>query len=152
MSVFEKILPATGLDMHVVWNSSEGQGAGFSSGIDPRHQTIRVMGSGRWNEADAERYFVDQGPIVAEARRRYGQVKVFFDVRAWVVENPQSATQFQEYNRKLYRPEDRLVAVVATSIAKQHPRTALCVGSPECFVSMSAAEMWLQAYAACEGR
>lgn len=134
------------LDLYVAWRDVADSTAAFSSGIDAAAQTIRVVGSGCWTADDAARYFADQQPIVEAARSRYQCVKVFFDVREWVVESPQSAIQFQDFNRKLYRPEDRLVAVVASSMAKQHSRTALCVGSPECFVSMSAAETWLQAY------
>ncbi len=137
--------PST-LDMLVRWEPAGLNKAGFYAGLDDDSRTVRVMGGGIWREADAELYFVQQRRIIEEARRRFGPLKVFFDVRNWMVENPQSALQFQQMNSEIYREDDRLVAVVTSSLSKQHPRTALGVGIREAFVSMHAAETWLQAY------
>jgi hypothetical protein len=133
------------LDLHVCWSPKPGD-AVFSSGIDNDTGTVRVVGGGIWRVPDAERYFTQQRRIVDEARRRFGALKVFFDVRGWIVESPQSALQFQEVNARLYRPEDRLASLVNSSLFKQHPRTALGVGNRESFMSAHAAETWLQAY------
>lgn len=142
------LLPSTDLDMLVTWNDARLLRAGFYSGLDVATRTVRVMGSGIWHEDEAQRYFDQQRRIVDEARRRFGPLKVFFDVREWVVENPQSALQFQDMNNELYRAEDRLVAVVKSSAGKRHPRTALGSGNREAFISMAAAETWLQAFSA----
>jgi hypothetical protein len=140
------LLPPDSLEMLAVWEPSATSQAAFYSGLDMASGTVRVMGAGIWREADADRYFLHQRAIVTEARRRFGALKVFFDVRHWVVEGPHSATQFQDANSQIYRPDDRLVSVVASSLDKKHPRTALSVGAPESFLSLSAAETWLQAY------
>lgn len=134
------------LDMLVRWDQSRPTQAGFHSGIDIASRTVRVVGSGIWREDDAQRYFDQQRKVIEEARLRFGFIKVFFDVRDWIVESPQSALQFQDMNAELYKEEDRLAAVVRSSLAKQHPRTALGSGSREAFISMRAAETWLQAY------
>lgn len=141
-----QLIPPIDLDLLVTWDQSRPTQAGFYSGLDEDTRTVRVMGAGIWHESDAQRYFDQQRAIVDEARRRFGSLKVFFDVRDWIVENPQSALQFQDMNSEIYRPEDRLVAVVNSSLGKRHPRTALGVGNREAFISMSAAETWLQAY------
>jgi len=133
------------LEMLARWTPSVQTKAGFSAGLEEATRTVRVMGSGIWHQQDADLYFEQQRRVVEEARRRYGPLKVFFDVRRWVVENPQSALQFQDMNAELYGPGDRLVAVVNTFAAKQYPRTALSVGNREVFVSLAAAESWLQA-------
>jgi hypothetical protein len=134
------------LDMFVQWTKSSRSQAAFHSGIEDANGTVRVMGAGVWREADADLYFEQQRRIVDEARRRFGPLKVFFDVREWIVENPQSAIQFQQMNAEIYKPEDRLVAVVTSSVDKEPPRVALSVGTREVFISMKAAETWLQAY------
>lgn len=133
-------------ELMVQWRASEGGGAHFAAGLDNRCGTVRVVGGGRWGPQDVERYLADQRRVIAEARARFGPLKVFFDVREWVVENEASATQFQDANRQIYQPGDRLAAMVSSSLYKPYPRTALSVGNPESFVSRNAAETWLQAY------
>jgi hypothetical protein len=138
--------PPSGLDLLVRWEASPLRPASFFCGIDNASQTVRVMGGGIWRDADAQRYFDQQRKIVDEARRRFGALRISFDVREWVVESPRSVLQFQDMNREIYRDEDRLVALVKSSVDKQHPRAALAVGTREAFVSTRAAELWLQAY------
>jgi hypothetical protein len=140
------ITPASKLDLWVQWQRSHLRQAAFTCGIDNESQTVRVMGGGIWREADAQLYFDHQTRIIKEARIRFGDLKVLFDVRDWVVECPQSVVQFQKMNREIYRPGDRLAAIVKSSVDKQNPREALAVGTREAFISSSAAETWLQAY------
>lgn len=140
------ILPPDMLDLAVKWDAALSTQATFHTGLDNASCTVRVAGGGIWSGDDAQRYFDSQRRIIDVARRRFGPLKVFYDVREWVVEHPDSALQFQRMNREIYRPEDRLVAVVKSSIDKVHPRTALAVGTRESFISVHAAETWLQAY------
>jgi hypothetical protein len=140
------ITPSDGLDLLIQWQPSYLRQAAFSCGIDNESRTVRVMGGGIWREADAQLYYDHQMRIVREARSRFGKLKVLFDVRDWVVECPQSVVQFQDMNREIYRAEDRLAAIVKSSVDKQSPREALAVGTREAFISSSAAETWLQAY------
>jgi hypothetical protein len=142
--------PPNKLDLLVQWQPSHIRQAAFHSGIDNASQTVRVMGGGIWRHADAQLYYDHQMRIVREARLRFGTLKVLFDVRDWVVECPQSVEQFQKMNREIYRAEDRLAAIVKSSVDKQNPREALAVGTREAFISSNAAETWLQAYSAWE--
>ncbi|MDO6414881.1 hypothetical protein Q4F19_10860 [Sphingomonas sp. BIUV-7] len=139
--------PPKTLDLLVQWDVSHLRKASFQCGLDNACATVRVVGGGVWREADAQLYFTQQRRIIDEARRRFGALRVLFDVRDWVVENPQSVLQFQAMNAEIYKPEDRLAAVVRSSVDKQHPRAALAVGTREVFISANAAETWLQAYA-----
>lgn len=139
---------ANALEMLARWEPSSPGQAAFHSGIEIETGTVRVMGAGVWRKADADLYFDQQRRIIETARRRFGPLKVFFDVREWVVENEQSALQFQHMNNEIYKPEDRLVALVKSSLNKEHPRIALGIGNREAFMSMTAAETWLQAYSA----
>jgi hypothetical protein len=134
------------LDLLVQWQARGEGAAHFSAALDNRAGTVRVVGGGLWQRDDVERYLADQRRVVAAARARFGPLKVFFDVRDWVVENEASATQFQDANGQLYLPSDRLAAMVASSLYKPYPRTALRAGNPESFVSRNAAETWLHAY------
>lgn len=136
--------PLNGLDMLTRWEPSHFYEAGFYSGLDNPSHTIRVMGSGIWREQHAALYFEQQKKIVDRARHRFGPLKILFDVRNWVVENPQSALQFQNVNQELYHPDDRLVAVVKSVSDKEHPRTALRGKNTEVFTSLTDAETWLQ--------
>ncbi|PZU07520.1 hypothetical protein [Sphingomonas sp.] len=139
-------MPPPKLDMMVQWRPSHLRTATFVCGLDNATGTVRCTGGGIWREADAQLYFDQQTKIVAEARRRFGALRVFIDVRDWVVENEQSVLQFCAMNAQIYSAADRLAAIVKSSADKQHPRTALAVGIRESFVSPNAAEMWLQAY------
>jgi hypothetical protein len=136
--------PFNELDMLTHWRPLRPHDAGFHSGLDNVAHTIRVMGSGIWREQHAARYFDQQKRIVDQARRQFGSLKVLFDVRNWVVENPESSIQFQNVNRELYHPDDRLAAVVRCENDKSHPRTALQGKNTEVFTSLSDAEAWLQ--------
>jgi hypothetical protein len=140
------MLPSNQLDLFVEWQPSHLRKATFRCGIDNESQTVRVKGGGTWREADAQLYFDHQARIIREARIRFGDLKVLYDVRDWVVECPESVAQFQAINREIYRPGDRLAAIVKSSVDKQNPREALAVGTREAFISSSAAETWLQAY------
>lgn len=137
---------ASHLDMLTRWAPVSPGRSAFHTGIDNATGTLRCVGSGIWHPQDADRYFSAQRKIIDEARRRFGAVKLFCDIRQWVVENPDSALQFQAMNAEMYRPEDRLVTVVNSCVDKQHPRAAFVVGNLEVFLSMNAAETWLQAY------
>jgi hypothetical protein len=138
--------PADALDLFVQWGPSAPGMSAFSSGIDVCTNTVRVMGAGIWREADADAYFEKQRRIIEEARRRFGPLRAFYDVRDWVVESPDSAMMFQTMNGEIFKPEDRIVAVVKSSVDKEPPRVALSAGHREVFISMTAAETWLQAY------
>ena len=135
--------PLSALDMLTRWEPSRISEAGFYSGIDNEAQTIRVMGSGPWRKQNAELYFEQQQRIVTCARSRFDRLKVVFDVRNWLVENQQSALQFQEMNKELYRHDDFLAAVVRTVADKAAPRTALQGNNTEVFTSVNEAEFWL---------
>jgi hypothetical protein len=143
MSAFSR--PVSALDMLARWVPSRMNDAGFHSGLDNPSHTVRVMGCGIWRENHAELYFDQQKRIVDEARRRFGTLSVLFDVRNWVVENAQSALQFQAVNAELYHPDDRLAAVVRSATDKEHPRIALRGDNTEVFTSRRAAETWLHA-------
>jgi hypothetical protein len=138
--------PPGALEMRIQWKPTATRRATFASGLDLLSRTVRMQGGGVWKEDDAARYFDEQKHVLDEARKRFGPLKVFVDLRDWIVESPDSAFQFQEGNRRIFTAGDRIVAVVKSSILKPHPRAALSVGSPEVFVSMEAAETWLQAY------
>lgn len=135
------------LDMLVRWEPSSKSRAAFSSGVDNSSGTIRMTGSGIWRPADARRYFDQQRHIIEQARRRFGPLKILMDLRGWIVEDPASVLQFEGINSELFRPDDRLAAVVGTSVDKKHSREALAVGIREAFISPGAAETWLQAFA-----
>ncbi len=143
MSAYSR--PLSALDMLTRWEPSRSDEAGFHSGLDNAARTVRVMGSGIWRDHHAELYFDQQKRIVDQARRRFGPLKIMFDVRNWVVENPQSALQFQNVNEELYHPDDRLVAIVRSASDKPHPKTALRGENTEVFTSRNAAELWLHA-------
>jgi hypothetical protein len=137
--------------MFVKWEPMVSGLASFLSGIDNDTGTIRMVGGGVWRPADALRYFDQHQKVIDQARRRFGKLKIFMDIREWVVENPASVSQVQSFNCELFQPEDRLAAVVRSSVDKQHSRDAIAVGTREAFVSFNAAETWLQAYSASEG-
>lgn len=141
----EMQLSPSSLDMLSQWEPSDRTGTSFFSGLENKMHTVRLMGGGHWLESDAHMYFEHQRKILDEARRRFGPLKIFVDVRDWVVEGPDSATVFQDMNRELYKADDRLVAVVKSFSYKRHARTALCAGKLEVFVSINAAEAWLHA-------
>jgi hypothetical protein len=140
------ISPTTALDQFVKWEPLCSGRASFFSGVDNDTGTIRMAGGGIWCPEDARRYFEHQRPIIEMARRRFGTLKVFMDIRDWVVENAESVLQFQDFNAELFRPDDRLAAVVRSSIDKQNSRDAIAIGDREAFVSPNAAETWLHAY------
>jgi hypothetical protein len=132
------------------WSPSAINQSSFTSGIDITSATVRLSGAGVWTESDVDRYLKCHKPIVDEARRRFGTLKVFCDLRGWIVDRPTSATQFLPANNQIYLPNDRIVAVVSSSICKPHTRSAFSTSIPETFLSMRAAEMWLQAHSVPE--
>jgi hypothetical protein len=144
------ISPVPTLEMFLKWEPLGPGRATFRSGIDNDTGTILMAGGGIWVPADVQRYFDRQQTIIEQARRRFGTVKVLMDIREWVVENPSSVLQFQGFNTELFRPDDRLAAVVRSSADKQNSRDAIAVGVREAFVSPNAAETWLHAYSGAD--
>ncbi|MGV3768433.1 MAG: hypothetical protein ACO1NM_00225 [Sphingobium phenoxybenzoativorans] len=145
--------PASGsLLMHVQWTPSAIGEAEFSSGLDLDTQTVRVSSGGLWTQADAERSLVVHKRIIREARLRFGSVKAMIDLRDVIRPTLESALWFQSTNSEIYREDDRIAVVVKSSVFKIQLRRALMVGTREAFLSMDAAEMWLQAYSMMNGR
>ena len=106
---------------------------------------VRTSVQGFWNMGEAERYIRDLESVVGELRRRGERVRVLVDRRGSPFFSSAVAERFGRMNREVYGGhDDRIAIVVDSSLAKiQLGRLLTHVGS-KAFLSLGAAETWLQ--------
>jgi hypothetical protein len=118
----------------------------FTFDLDDDRQVIRVVTSGTWSVADADRYAADFRRHVATARARFGTVRALVDGRDAITRDAEVGKRLAMLSCLFDRPGDRFAVVTCSSMRKQQ---ASRDGLPEtgmAFVSQDAAEMWLFAH------
>lgn len=114
--------------------------------IDDSTETIRVVVRGYWSVAETDRYFAQLRAVVIDARRRFGRIKVLLDLRDGMVQSPETVQRIAEMNAAVYQDDDRIAAIVKSSLIKMQMRRIMTAGTREAFISHNAAETWLQAH------
>ena len=114
--------------------------------IDEAHRAIRIVSADSWTADEAERYIVAFEQNFAQARARFGDVRVLVDARKAAPHEPSVAKRLSVLGRLFDRPGDRLAVVIDSSLKKQQVSREGLPPFGMAFLSIDAAEMWLFAY------
>jgi hypothetical protein len=109
---------------------------------EPRN-ILKVVGAGIWTLSLLHLHWRPFEALVRQARRRYGQIRVHYDVRAARVQSPEVNKLLAEVVEKLYRPYDRLAIIVASETLRVQMREVERRATTEIFLSPETAERWL---------
>jgi hypothetical protein len=118
----------------------------YTFAIDDEVRAIRVVSAGSWSLAEADQYVAEFERHFAEARDRFGEVRVLVDARMAEPHAPFMAKRLAVLGRLFDGPGDRLAVVINSSVKKQQVSREGLPTFGMAFLSMDAAEMWLFAY------
>ncbi|MBG6116378.1 MULTISPECIES: hypothetical protein [unclassified Sphingobium] len=90
------------LDMEVCWPALGGTAPTLLTGIDAGSGIVRIVAGGFWEPGSSAAFFEAQSLINAEARQRYGRLRVVFDLSTAIAQTPQTIERLQTANRDLY--------------------------------------------------
>ena len=108
---------------------------------------IHVVGSGCWTPDTSDSHARELQVLIDGCRARGLDIRVLCDLRAMAVDCSKLIAHSRKNAARIYRPEDRIAVVVKTSLAKMQLRRGGSVGNVQMFLSIDAAETWLNAYA-----
>lgn len=112
--------------------------------LDPRTNTVRVTAPGFWTPEQLTANMVKTERVLAAARSSGRQLRVLIDLRRSRVQSGETADRIRVNSQRMYRPEDRVVLVVGSELAKMQAKR-LQAGAPNrgAFLTMPEAETWL---------
>lgn len=121
------------------------QGA-LTAEYDPETQIIYLRGHGVWDMAILARHKVEVEIAFSQARRDGHNVLILADISKSAVQPQAIATELSAFIERHYRVGDRIAVIVETSLTKMQMRRVAGAATIECFMSPSAAMMWLLAH------
>ena len=128
-------------------NERPGEIGRMSAQIDVATGQIRATASGTASPTQVRAYFRDLGAGIARIHDAGRNVSALIDLRGSAVPPPEMAAIIEEATRTLYRGDDRVAMVVATSMMKLGLRRTLDARCHDFFLSLTAAQTWLSAWA-----
>lgn len=117
----------------------------FKSGIDPAEGLVCISCGGFWDRDFVEKYFAAQNRINAEARRKFGALKVLFDLTTASPQAPPVMESLRLGNMTLYAPDDRIALVNQSAIIALQLKRLFQVGKVETFRDLASGQAWLTA-------
>ena len=118
----------------------------FTFRLDHQARAVRIVSTGSWTAADAERYVAEFSRHFAEARGLFRDVRVIVDARNAAPHAPMIARRLAVLGRLFDRPGDRLAVVINSSVKKQQVNRDGLPPFGMAFLSIDAAETWLFAH------
>jgi hypothetical protein len=115
--------------------------------FDPVAGLIRAHAGGDWSEEEVRRYIDALTGFVDAARAGLGKARVLLDRRDVVTQSPAVAAALAKANGAIFQSEDKIALVVSSSLAKSVLRQRMPHPGTKAFLSIDAAETWLQAFA-----
>ena len=109
-------------------------------------QVIRVAGCGLVSIDNTDRHFEELERTLIRARSQSRQIRVLVDLRAISVQSHAVAERIAFWTKRVFRQEDRVAIIVASSIVKAQMRRVAFIAQRETFLSETAAGEWLLAY------
>ncbi len=119
----------------------------MSAQVDVATGTIRATGTGTFSPTQVRAYFRDLGAAIGRIHDAGRSVSALIDLRGSAAQPPEMVALIDEATRTLYRGNDRVAMVVPTSVMKLGLRRALDARCHDFFLSLTAAQTWLSAWA-----
>jgi hypothetical protein len=102
---------------------------------------IAISGCGMWSLDYADMHFADLKKIVEANRDLSGVARVLVDLRAAAVQTPAVADRIREWTNIIYRREDRVAVLVASTLLSGQLRRNGAAGVH--FADVGEARAWL---------
>lgn len=118
----------------------------FRISFDQSASLVRAYAAGAWTMDETRSYLVSLDAFVKESRSKLGKARVLLDRREVSVQSPDVAALLATANGEIFEPDDRIAIVVTTSMAKTSLRQRMPHPGSKAFLSIDAAETWLQAF------
>jgi len=107
-------------------------------------QYVSVQGTGYWSPAYVDEHFSELGTMLDRVRKAR-KVRVLVELTQAAVQGEETARRVSHWTAKLYREEDRVAIVLASSLLKAQMRRVAIIADRELFLSRTAALTWLLA-------
>ena len=118
----------------------------FRISFDPNASLIRAYASGCWSIDETQRYITALTAFVSQSRTVFGTARVLLDRREIVTQTNAVADLLAKANGGIFGTDDRIALVVDSSMAKLSLRMRMPHPGTKAFLSIDAAETWLQAF------
>ncbi len=118
----------------------------FRLAYDAGSRLVRGEAHGGWSLEDAEAYAAGLKAFLEASRAVAGKGLILVDRRLVERPSPEVAEYLCQANLSMFEAEDKLALVVRSSMAKAELRHRLPHSGTKAFLSLSAAETWLQAH------
>lgn len=118
----------------------------FQIAFDRSAGLIRAFAAGAWTLDETRQYLAGLDAFVKGSRAFLGKARVLLDRREVSVQSTDVAALLASANGKIFQPDDRIAIVVTTSMAKANLRQRMPHPGSKAFLSIDAAETWLQAF------
>jgi hypothetical protein len=115
-------------------------------GFDPIARLIRAYAGGEWSFQETTQYVAALTDFVEAARSRTGKARVLLDRRDVSSQSAAVSGLLAQANGAIFRADDRIALVVSSSLAKASLRQRMPHPGTKAFLSIDAAETWLQAF------
>lgn len=113
----------------------------YRIGIDEGIIVVEVLRF--WCVEDTRRYWGDIAWLLPASRERRGGGRVLIDRRGAPIQSAEVVSELQRGFREIYRPQDRIAVVVASSLQKIQSRRLYDERQTKTFLSYDAANLWI---------
>jgi hypothetical protein len=118
----------------------------FRISFDRSSGLVRAYAAGTWTIDETRHYLASLKAFVTDSRLSLGKARVLLDRREVSAQSPDVAALLAAANGEIFAADDRIAIVVTTSMAKLGLRQRLPHPGSKAFLSIDAAETWLQAF------
>jgi hypothetical protein len=136
----------TSEEVRSFYNETPGVSGVMEISVDARLGLVKVRGSGFWSVSQVKAHFASYMDSLSELHRRGLKLSIIVDLRESAAQSREVSDVLHSIGLDIYRPDDRIAMVVASSLVKMQMRRVLVADNHEFFLSVEAAERWALAY------
>jgi hypothetical protein len=113
--------------------------------IEWRGAYLRVLGKGQWSPEFIDGHFGRLKQQIDDLRARAGRARVLVNLTEAMIQPADTAERIRHWTALIYREQDRVAIVLASSLLKSQMRRVSIVADRELFLSETNAIAWLTA-------
>ncbi len=114
-----------------------------SISIETHGAYLRVLGKGLWSAAFIDDHFGALERQVEELRQRERRARVLVNLCEAMIQPAETAARIRHWTGLIYREQDKVALVVASSLLKSQMRRVAVIADRELFLSEANALAWL---------
>jgi hypothetical protein len=113
--------------------------------IELRDRYLRVEGKGLWSAAFIDGHFGALKTQIEAMRETHGRARVLVNLCTATIQTPDTADRIRHWTGVIYKEQDRVAIVLASSLLKSQMRRVAIIADRELFLSETNALGWLLA-------